>query len=296
MWYFSGKLSQMIKFICYAVLGGMMVLRRDNAHRVKIYHGQAYIDCDVDGDNNKNTCLSDFTVVSSFRFNAGYVLGTAFCIAAIMSLVELARHKTHMYSTFYYYDAIIVNSLLTFCIAVICGTQELSTLILLSLTTFVYEAGIYIHDIGYWKSETYSSYDHWGRISVLIFLNIITWSIIITGLVEYWNKSDLPIFISILGIVGAIHMMMLRIFHYRYFYGTLPAKIEDVNDKESQKLFDNEPYNSKSSQTKYETVVKVSPYVIEWNDHWKNVINITFRLIIGIVFYIGTDEIIITYQ
>lgn len=296
MWYFSGKLSQLIKFTCYSVIGGMLVLRRDDAHRVQVYHGQAYIDCKVDGDNDPNTCLSDFTVVSSFRFNAAYVFGSAFCISALFSLIELLLHKEHMYSVVYYYDAILVNSLLTFGIAVICGTQELSTLVLLALNTFMYEAGIYVHDMGFWKSGTFVGYNHWGRISVLILLNVITWLVILSGLIEYWSKSDLPKFIPTLGIFGIVHMIMLRTFHYHYFYGTVPAKISRVSDKESQKLFDNEPYNARASQTKYESLVKVDPFVVDWADSWKNIINFSFRTIIGLVFYIGTNTMKITYK
>jgi magnesium-transporting ATPase (P-type) len=296
MWYFSGKLSQLIKFTCYSIIGGMMVLRRDDAHRVKVYHGQAYIDCNVDGDNDPNTCLSDFTVLSSFRFNAGYVFGSAFCIAAVLSLVELLKHKQHAYSVIHYYDAIIVNSLITFGIAVICGTQELSTLVLLGLNTFMYEAGIYVHDIGYWNSGTFEGYKHWGRISVLMLLNIITWAVILTGLIEYWSKSNIPKFIPTLGVFGMIHIIMLRIFHYRFFYGTVPGKIVDVSDKEAQKLFDDKPYSTKASQTKYETLVKVKPFVVDWGDSWKNIINLTFRMVIGLVFFVGTNTIKITYR
>lgn len=296
MLHFSGKVSLLLKFICYAIIGIFMITRRDNSHRVKVYHGQAYIDCNVDNDNNSDTCLSDFTVLSAFRFNAGYVFGSAFCIAALLSLYEVLRHKQHMYSTVYYFDAIIVNSIITFGIAVLCGTQELSTLVLLVLNTFMYEAGVYVHDIGYWNSSTFEGYNHWGRISVLILLNVITWGVILSGLVEYWAKSDIPKFIPMLGIVGMIHMIMLRTLHFRFFYGTVPGKIVNVSDQESQKLFDTKPYSAKASQTKYTTLVKTDPYVVDWGDSWKNIINITFRVFVGLVFYVGTDTIKITYK
>lgn len=298
MWYFSGKLSQIIKFSCYSVLGGLLVLRRDYAHRVNVYHGQAFIDCDVDGDNNPDTCLSDFTVISAFRFNAGYVFGAALCLSAIFSLVELLYQKNHMYSKVYYLDAIVVNSLMTFGIAVVCGTQEAATLVLLMLNTFMYEAAIYIHDIGFWSSGTFEGFSHWGRISVLILMNFVTWSVILAGLIEYWAKSSsqIPSFIPVLGIFGFVHMLLLRTFHYRYFYGTVPGKIIDVSDKESQKLFDNEPYNTKSSQTKYETLLKVNPFVVDWGDSWKNILNLGFRFSVALAFFIGTNTIKITYQ
>lgn len=298
MWYFSGKLSQLIKFTCYSVLGGLLVLKRDDAHRVKVYHGQAYIDCDVDGDDNPDTCLSDFTVISAIRFNAGYVFGAALCIAAMLSLAELLYHKQHVYSKIYYYDAIVVNSLLTFGIAVICGTQEIATLILLMLNTFMYEAAIYVHDMGFWESGTFEGYNHWGRISILILLNFVTWVVILAGMIEYWAKSSsqIPVFIPIIGIVGFIHMIFMRLFHYRYFYGTVPGKIVDVSDKESQQLFDDKPYNKKASQTKYETLTKVNPFVVDWGDSWKNILNIVFRFIVGLTFIVGTNSIKITYQ
>ena len=72
----------------------------------------------------------------------------------------------------------------------------------------MYEAGVYVHDIGYWNSSTFEGYNHWGRISVLILLNVITWGVILSGLIEYWAKSDIPKFIPMLGIVGMIHMIM----------------------------------------------------------------------------------------
>lgn len=296
--YFSGKISHIIKFICYSVLGGVLVLRRDDAHRVKVYHGKAYIDCDVDGDNDSNTCLSDFTVVHSFRFNAGYVFGSALCIAGIMSLVEIIYHKQHMYSNIYYYDAIVVNTLLTFGIAVVCGTQELATLVLLMLNVFMYESAIYVHDIGFWNSGTFDGYNHWGRISILILLNVVTWVVILSGLIEYWVNSttELPMFIPTIGIIGFINMILMRFFHYHYIYGTIPGKIVDVTDKESQKLFDKEPYNNKSSQTKYETLLKVNPFVVEWGDSWKNICNLLFRMTVGIAFFVGTNTIKITYR
>lgn len=275
-----------------------MVIRRDDAHRVKVYHGQAYIDCNVDGDNNTSTCLSDFTVVSAFRFNAGYVFGSALCIAAMLSLVELLNHKHHMYSKIYYYDSIIVNSLLTFAIAVVCGTQEASTLILLILNTIMYEAAIYIHDIGFWTTGTFVGYNHWGRISVLILLNVVTWVVILVGLIEYWSKSSsqIPSFVPVIGIFGFLHMSLIRFFHYRYFYGTVPSKIIDVGDKESQNLFGKEKYNMKSSRSKYDTLIKVDPFVVDWGDSWKNVINLTFRFVMGLTFFVGTNTIKITYK
>lgn len=296
MWHFSGKLSQLIKFVCYGTMGGFLVIRRDDAHRVKVYHGQAFLDCDVDGDNDSNTCLSDFTVLGTMQVNAGYVFGAALCIAAILSLGDLATHKEHMYSKVYYYDAIVVNSILTFGIAVVCGTQELSTLILLCLSTFMYETGIYVHDMGFWASGIFVGYNHWGRVSVLIMLNVITWSVILSGLIEYWVKSDLPKFIPTVGVFGFIHMVMMRLFHFRYFYGTVPGKLSTVSDKEVVTMFDKGPYSIEASKTKYETLIKIKPFVVDWGDSWKNILNLTFRMIVGILFFVGTDTVKITYR
>jgi len=295
MLYFSGRLSHIIKFFMYTIFTSIMLIRKDDSHRVRVYHGKAYIDCDVDGDNNSGTCLSDFTVISAFRFNAGYVFGAAFLFAAIIALLEVIQHKRHMFSTLIYYDNVVVNSLITFGVAVIAGTQEASTLILLVLISILYESSIYVHDMGFWGSPSNTSYNHWGRIVVIILFNMITWCVVLAGLIEYWisSASQLPIFVPMLGMVGMAHMLMVRIFHYRYFYGMIPYKIRHASVVETTRLFDDK---FDSGINKYDLVVKHDPYVVDWGDSWKNILNVSFRFIVGTIFIVGTNNVKIIYR
>ena len=141
MIYITGRLSNLVLAVSYALMGGFLVLRRDDAHRVKIYHSRAYINCDVDGDDDPSTCISDYTVVRTFSFNAGYVFGSALVISAILALVQMGLQKNHMYSRVYYIDTIISNSLMTFAVAVVSGIQGMFPLVLMMMNTlnlFVY--------------------------------------------------------------------------------------------------------------------------------------------------------------
>lgn len=291
MIYVSGKLSLFVMAVTYAVMGGLLVLRRDEAHRVKIYHSQAYIDCDVDGDNDPHTCVSAFTVIKAFSFNAGYVFGASLVISSILALIQMGLQKNHMYSRIYYVDTIISNSLMTFAVAVVTGIQGLFTLILMMLNTIMYEAGIYIHDRGYWTGKASEPYDNKGRLFILMLLNFTTLSVNVAALIEYWHVSNIPAFIPLIMLTWFSHFLMLRFFTFRYFYGTMSAVLKR-GLKTERTLFKGEA----TELSRYEVVVKEEPFVVDWFDSWKNGINFFFKLVVVLSFFVGTNEIKIYYK
>lgn len=288
---FTGKLSNLIKFFFYLSLGTFLLVRNDSAHKVKIYHGQAYIDCEIDGDDNTNTCVSDFTVKDALYFSSDFMLGLAMSFAALFSLLDLLIKKSHKYSIFQYTDAVIVNPLFIFTVAVLCGNQELSTLILIGINTFMCESGIYIHDMGYWKSRSDKKYNHSKRINVLIVLNMITWSVIFIGLIDYWRFSSIPLYIPFMASLCLIHIFSLRLFHYKYFYRTIAGKLQPKVFAENKKLI----ATPEIYETKYEKILKLDPYVVDWGDSVKNILNLFFRTSIILIFIVGTNYVKITY-
>jgi len=279
--------------VLYASMGLMLVTRRDMAHRVKIFHGQAYIDCAVDGDDNSNTCVSDFTVEKTFNFNAGYSFGASLLVSALMSFGQSFFHREHMYSTLSYVDSVIGTSLMTFSVAVVTGGQGMSTLILMILNTTMYEIGIYLHDIGYWNGQAADTYNYRGRYILLVMLNFITLGVNIAALVEYWLISSIPAFIPLIGLTWFLHFIMMRFFTFRYFYGTLPGIIKKSRREERSMFKDS---GDDTGVTRFYVVNKEDEFVIDWFDSWKGGINLFFKLFVSITFYVGTNTIKITYK
>lgn len=293
MIYITGRLSNLVLAVSYALMGGFLVLRRDDAHRVKIYHSRAYINCDVDGDDDPSTCVSDYTVVRTFSFNAGYVFGSALVISSILAIIQMGLQKNHNYSRVYYVDTIISNSLMTFAVAVVSGIQGMFPLILMMMNTTMYEAGIYLHDIGYWKSPASKPYNNKAKLFVLILLNFFTLSVNVFAVIDYWSVSAIPVFIPMVMLIWFTHFIMLRFFCFRYFYGTLSAALKRGIKSERDSFFDK---GSETQLTKYELIVKEDPYIIDWFDSWKNGINFLFKLTVAATFFIGTNNVKIYYK
>lgn len=293
MIYISGRFSLFIMAVCYAVVGGLLVLRRDEAHRVKIYHSQAYIDCDVDGDDDPYTCVSGYTVVKTMSFNAGYVFGSSLVISSILSMIQMGLQKNHDYSRIYYVDTIVSNSIMTFAVAVVSGIQGLFTLILMMLNTTMYETGMYLHDKGFWESNAGVQYRNKSRLIVLILLNGITLSVNVAALGEYWSVSDIPSFIPLLTLMWVIHFLLLRFFCFRFFYGTMSSLVKRGLKGERDTLFKSE---GGTELTRYQVAIKEDPFVVDWFDSWKNGINFFFKMAIALSFYIGTNNIKIYYK
>lgn len=294
MKYLTGRISLIIIGIIYFAVGILLVKKRDDAHRVEIYHSQAYIDCDVDGDNDPNTCVSDYTVVKTFRFNAGYVFGSSLIISGFFSFLQALLQKNHGYSVIYYVDTLISNSIMTFAVAVISGIQGLFILIMMMLNTFMYEMGIYLHDIGYWNGNAIVPYHNKKRFLLLVLINLMTLSVNVAALIEYWSVSIIPFFIPLIMFLWFSHFVMLRFITYKYFYGTLPPVVKrGIDKKESELVFfkGNVP-----DMPRYDLIRKIEPYVIDWYDHWKYSINLFFKISIGLLFYISTENIKITYK
>lgn len=291
MIYISGKVSLLVMSVLYGSLGIMLLTRRDMVHRVKIFHGQAYIDCSVDGDNDPNTCVSDFTVEKTFNFNAGYSFGGSLLISSLMSLGQAFFHKPHMYSTFSYLDSLFGTSLMTFSVAVVTGGQGMSTLILMILNTAMYETGIYLHDKGFWDGQAGDTYNYRGRYLLLVTLNFITLSVNIAALIEYWSVSHIPTFIPMVGVAWFIHFIMMRYFTFRYFYATLPTIIKK-SKKEERSMFKTDD----KGVTRYYVISKEDPFAVDWLDSWKGGINLFFKLFVALIFYVGTNTIKITYK
>lgn len=293
MIFISGKISLLVMGILYGVVGILLVTRRDMAHRVKIFHGQAYIDCDVDGDNDSNTCVSDFTVVKTFNFNAGYSFGGSLLISSILTLTQSIFHKGHMYSKLSYLDSLLGTTLMTFSVAVVTGGQGLSTLILMILNTAVYEIGIYVHDMGFWKGQASDPYNFKTRYALLTTLKMITMGVNLTALIEYWTVSEIPAFIPLMGLSWFGHFLMLRYFTFRYFYGTVPVILGKAQ-KEERSMFKSS--GDDTGVTRYFVISKEDPFVIDWFDSWKYGITLFFKLFVSLVFYVGTNAIKIEYK
>lgn len=291
--FITGRISLLVLAVLYSIAGGLLILRRDTAHRVKIYHQQAYIDCAVDGDDDPYTCVSDYTVVKTLSFNAGYVFGWSLLMSGILSLLQIMFQRNHVYSTVYYVDTVVSNSIMTFAVAVVTGVQGLSTLILMMMNTIVYELGMYYHDRKYWESPCDVPYNRRGRFFTYALLNLITLSINLAATIEYWHVSHIPSFIPLIMLVWFTHFIMLRYFAYRYFYGTLPAVLKKGLKSERDTLFEKV---GETPSTKYDIIVKEDSFCIDWHDSWKNAINFFFKMSIGLVFYIGTNNVKITYK
>jgi hypothetical protein len=290
MIYMSGRFSLMTMVCLYGVVGIFLVLRRDNAHRVQIFHSQAYIDCDVDGDSDTHTCVSDFTVIKAFSFNTGYVFGATLILSAIITFARMCKQRAHVYSMLSYLDAVINNTMMTIAVAVVTGIQGLSTLVLMTLNTIMYETGIYLHDRGYWESKANTPYNNRGRLLTLITLNAITMSVNIASLVDYWSVSDIPVFIPFILISWIICFGLLRYFTVRYFYGTLPVVLRKGNGNERDTLFND------TQLTKYDVISKEDPYIIDWHESWKNGIIFFSKMVVAVSFYVGTNNIKIYYK
>ena len=280
--------------VSYAIMGGFLVLRRDNAHRVKIYHSRAYINCDVDGDNDPYTCISDYTVVRTFSFNAGYVFGSALVLSSIFSIIQMGLQKKHVYSTIYYADTIISNSLMTFAVAVVSGIQGMFPLILMMMNTTMYESGIYLHDMGFWNSPANKPYNNRGRLLILILLNFFTLSVNVFAVIDYWSVSKIPVFIPMVMLIWFAHFIMLRFVSFRYFYGTMLAVLKRGIKSERMSFFDKD--EAGSGITKYQLVVKEEPFSIDHFDSWKNGINFFFKMTVAATFFIGTNNVKIYYK
>jgi hypothetical protein len=294
MIYFSGRFSNLIMALSYAVMGGFLVLRRDNAHRVKIYHSRAYINCDVDGDDNPYTCISDYTVVRTFSFNAGYVFGSALVLSSLFATMQMGLQKKHVYSTIYYIDTIISNSQMTFAVAVVSGIQGMFPLVLMMMNTIMYESGMYLHDIGFWSSPANKPYNNKGKLFVLILLNFFTLLVNVFAVIDYWSVSKIPIFIPMVMLLWFLHFIMLRFVCFRYFYGTMSAILKRGLKSERDSFFDKG--GEGGGITKYQLVVKEEPFSIDHFDSWKNGINFFFKMIIAVTFYIGTNNVKIYYK
>lgn len=289
MIYTSGKVSLFLMGSLYSIVGLLLVTRRDGSHRVKIFHGQAYIDCAVDGDNDPNTCVSDFSVEKTFNFNAGYMFGSSLLLSGFFQILQAFLHKSHHYSRISYLDSIFATSLMTFSVAVVTGNQGMSSLILMVLNTFMYETGIYLHDIGFWMGKAIDPYNFRGRYLLLVALNGITLGVNIVALIEYWSVSKIPAFIPVIGVSWYIHFIMMRFFTFRYFYATLPSIIRKAK-REERSMF-----KTDQDLDRYYAVRKEDQYVVDWFDSWKNGINFFFKMVVSLTFYLGTQTIKITY-
>ena len=295
--YKSGRVSLLVLAIIYAVVGGLLIVRRDEVHRVKVYHGQAYIDCAVDNDDDPYTCVSDYTVIKLFSFNAAYVFGASLILSSIFAIIQMAVQVDHMYSTVYYVDTMFTNSLMTFAVAVVTGVQSTSTLVLMMLNTIMYETGMYIHDVGFWKSSSTVPYNRRGRLLIYITLNFITLAVNLAALIEYWHVSTIPLFIPLIMLMWFIHFIMLRYFTFRYFYGTSAGIMKRGLKSERISLFgEGEGTPAGEGKTRYEVVSREADFAIDWHDSWKNAINFFFKVSVGIIFYVGTNRVKIVYK
>jgi hypothetical protein len=274
--------------VVYGIVGLLIITRRNLSHRVKIYHGQAYIDCAVDGDSDPNTCVSDYTVEKTFTFNAGYSFGTSLLLSSFFHFVQAAVHEKHHYSKVSYLDALLSTSLMTFSIAVITGSQGLSALILMILNTIMYEVGIYVHDMEFWKGLAVEPYQFRIRYLMLISLNATTLGVNVAALIEYWSVSHIPVFIPLIGVSWYLQFIMLRFFTYRYFYATLPSIIRSAQ-REERSMF------KSGDVDRFHAIRKEDQYVIDWFDSWKGGISFFFKIFVTLIFYVGTNAIQITY-
>lgn len=275
---------------------------------MRIYHGQAFLDCDVDGDNDSRTCVSDFQVVDSFPIDSGLLLAVAMLVSAIFAVAKFSKSKLHSYSVIRYYDSMITSPMFLVIVATISGTQEMSTLAAILMNSFMVEGGIYVHDMGYWNSRADKKYLQWHRLIVLHLLSIVNWSIVVGLMIEYAVESTLPVFIPFLSIFGLVYTILLRLTHYKYFYGTLSGHLKkmmvlnNVDDEDDDPEDDNENSMFKKKKhsfyTKYEIIKKESgdPEVIDFGETWPNLLSTVYKFLLCLVFYLGTNSVEIYYK
>jgi len=289
--HFSGRGAAVLRATIYFSLGITVFVRRDDAHRVRLYHGHAYIDCDVDGDNDPNTCLSDFTVVPTSIFNAGYVVGGALLAAAFLGVCDAIWNTPHRASAFVYIDGVLVNAALNFAIAATCGVQESLTLALMVLLTGLLYIGVATADRLTWMSPARSR----TVIADLVFMasSLVIWFVILYSLDDYWATSYLPLYIPCMAAVACVAEFFNRYFVWSYFHRAVPRSLRLVDPEEDASLFGQK--SNAFSVPLLESLDRADPYVIDWFDSVRNLSNLIARALVGVLFYFGTNDVTIKY-
>lgn len=289
--HFSGRGAAVLRALVYFSLGITVFVRKDDAHRVRLYHGHAYIDCEVDGDNDPGTCLSDFTVVPISIFNAGYVVGGALLAAAFLSVCDAIWNTAHRASYFVYLDGVIVNAALNFAIAATCGVQESLTLALMVLLTGLLYLGVATADRLTWASPARSR----TVVADLVFLasSLVVWFVILYSLNDYWSTSYLPLYIPSMAAVACVAEFFNRWYVWSFFHRSVPNSLRILDPEEDASLFGQK--SNAFSVPLLESLDRSDPFVVDWFDSVRNLSNLIARTLIGILFYVGTNDITIKY-
>lgn len=292
----SGKISLLFYGASYAVMSLLLVRNREDAYRVKIAHGQMYIDCDVDGDDNKNTCVTDFTVEKVYIFNTAYVLGASLAVSAVCMILQSFLHRRRcMTCKLYYVDAVVATTLFTLAIAVVAGLQELSTLVLLLLNTLMYHLGCYVHDHEFWGSSVMEYKNSMWFFIVLTVINAVTLSVILLNLLLSHVVSYVHTFVSFMTIVWIAHFFIVVYVGFRNKYSTVPSIVERsarLNKQKTMVSIGRAPPMS----TVFEVVKDNEPNVLDFFHSIRYFVDFSMKLTIAVAFYLSTENLIITFD
>ena len=265
---FSGKISHLVLF-CFYITASILLISESymsqhhiNHYEIELFQAKSFLDCEVDHDNNRNTCVSAYTLVPSIKLPIQIFLTTAFGLAALFRLGMFAVHQNHSFSVFKYMDNVSVNTILIFTMCVIGGIQEVKFISVITIAIFCIELLYAYHDFNLDTSITTSLY-----ITTWI-LQVTIWFVILLATGFYVvNSHQLPIYIPLYVFIGIGFHIIAKLFHARFFYHLVPRKIG---------------YDSIKT---YETIRQTIPYYIDWSESWANIIYLLQRGCL-IIFYV----------
>lgn len=271
---------RILEIFLYLSISIALLINRNTVHRVQIYTSEAYLNCNIDGDNNISTCVSDYGVSESFAVNASYVFGYVLLIGVLFMIASFYLfHLRHV-------GNIIINSIIIICITVICGAQELSVLLLLWINILLYEIGIYSHNTEFWQQPSTSEYTSKSKIFILSALHLINWGVIFMYLILYMYNSPIPNFIPLLPIFAFTHFIIKRAFHLKYYYGSVLGKFK--NNSEIKGMVNN-------NSTRLDVIMKYERELLNHDLYWSIGIDTGFRLCYFLIYYLGTNNTTIRY-
>lgn len=287
---FAGRLSAAVRAAAYMALSITLFTYDGGSHRVKIFHSQAFIDCAVDGDGDPNTCVSDFTVLPSFTFDAAYVFGGAFLAAAACAMHDIIKAPGP--SRALYVESTVADALFGGGIAVVCGTQEVSTLALLVSISAILHGATYAHDQLVWGSPRRARP---APLYAAVFLAVtcIHWSVILVALWDYWARSSLPLYIPMLGVTGAAHALVTRLQHANFYSRVLPS-LDPGTGADTESLHGS--VITRSTPTLLQRISKTEPTLLAWHDSERHVANAVERVLVAALFLYGSARVDIDYE
>lgn len=269
----SGRITKIVIFLIYGVLGSLIILSEKLRNtKIQLFQAKAFLDCDVDNDNDENTCVSSYTLDRSIEIPLQVFVACAYIISSLSYFLMIVVHVNHELSIFKYVDNILSNTIFMFTFALIGGIQEVKFLAILTTCIFTLELLYAYHDFNLDTSIT-------GKLFITIWiLQIVIWTTIIVSTALYIvNAYPIPWFIPTYVYIGLTFNIMIRIFHLRFYYHIIPKKLG---------------YNRVET---YKTIQQEQPFYIDWSESWTNTMFLLQRISIGMILHFGLNQYKISY-